>query len=253
MRAEKRVGELLAETAESGERHDGKGQPREVLQSHGATVSKPTLEDMGISKTQSSRWQKFAALPKDEQEAKIAAAAKKAVSAIDGTTLRGATGTGENEWHTPAKYIELARGMLGNIDLDPASSEAAQRVVMANNFLTLADDGLKFEWNGKVWLNPPYAQPAIAQFVSKMVHEVTAGRVSAAIMLTHNYTDTVWCQEAALNADAICFTRGRVKFEGPNGEIAAPTQGQAFFYFGHDVPRFVSCFAAVGFVVGRLR
>ena len=75
----------------------------------------------------------------------------------------------------------------------------------------------------------PYAQPLIAQFVSKMCAERKAGRVTAAIMLTHNYTDTAWFQGAMTAADAICFTRGRVKFYELDGEIAAPTQGQAFF------------------------
>jgi hypothetical protein len=50
------------------------------------------------------------------------------------------------------------------------------------------------------------------------------------------------------NADAICFTRGRVKFyEGD--KIADPTQGQVFSYFGDDVSRFAQVFQAVGFVV----
>jgi hypothetical protein len=99
-----------------------------------------------------------------------------------------------------------------------------------------------------VWLNPPYAQPLIAQFVSKMVIERMASHVTAAIMLTHNYTDTAWFHEAANTADAICFTRGRVKFYEPDGGVAAPTQGQAFFYFGDDVKLFSKKFKSVGFV-----
>jgi phage N-6-adenine-methyltransferase len=126
--------------------------------------------------------------------------------------VRGTAGTGENEWYTPPEYLDHARAVLGEIDLDPASSRDAQRTVKAAEFFTLSDDGLKHEWRGRVWLNPPYAQPAIAHFVSKMMEERLSGRVTAAIMLTHNYTDTAWFQEAASVADAICFTRGRVRF-----------------------------------------
>jgi hypothetical protein len=50
-------------------------------------------------------------------------------------------------------------------------------------------------------------------------------------------------------ANAICFTRGRVKFYDPSGEEAAPTQGQAFFYIGSDVGLFAREFAAVGYVM----
>jgi ParB family chromosome partitioning protein len=163
--------------------------------------------------------------------------------------VRGTQGTGENEWFTPAEYVELARVVLGAIDLDPASSDKAQEVVDAERYFTKADDGLTQEWRGCVWLNPPYAQPLIADFVSKMVAERVAGRVTAAIMLTHNYTDTSWFHEAAGVADAICFTRGRVKFYDPEGEFAAPTQGQAFFYFGANVTAFFEQFKNIGFVV----
>jgi ParB family chromosome partitioning protein len=149
--------------------------------------------------------------------------------------VRGTQGTGENEWFTPPEYIEMARSVLGEIDLDPATHEQAQAIIQAKHFFTKADDSLAQRWHGRVWLNPPYAQPLIAQFVAKMVAEVEARHVSAGIMLTHNYTDTAWFQAAAAVADAICFTRGRVKFYEPDGAIAAPTQGQAFFILATTV------------------
>lgn len=163
-----------------------------------------------------------------------------------GNNVRGTEGTGENEWFTPGEYIEAAREVLGGIDLDPATHPQAQTIVQAAQVFTKEDDGLRHEWHGRVWLNPPYAQPLIAQFVSKMCAERTAGRVTAAIMLTHNYTDTAWFQEAMSAADAICFTRGRVKFYELDGGVAAPTQGQAFFYFGDDIERFEAAFAHIG-------
>jgi phage N-6-adenine-methyltransferase len=137
--------------------------------------------------------------------------------------VRGTQGTGENEWFTPPDLLDRARRVLGDFDLDPASHPAAQRQVMAAEFFTKDDDGLAKNWHGRVWLNPPYAQPHIANFVQKMIAEIGAGRVTAAIMLTHNYTDTAWFQNAAAIAEAICFTRGRVRFIDINNAIAAPT------------------------------
>ncbi|MBA2412267.1 MAG: hypothetical protein H0V63_05510 [Burkholderiaceae bacterium] len=162
-----------------------------------------------------------------------------------------AQGTGENEWYTPQKYIDLAREVLGEIDLDPASSTAAQTAVAARAFFSEHDDGLSRPWGGRVWLNPPYSQPHVAKFIRKLVQELVAGHVTHAILLTHNYTDTTWFHDAAAHCAAICFTRGRVRFVSPDGEEASPTQGQAFFYFGSGVDRFAEVFGPLGFVLSR--
>jgi len=164
-------------------------------------------------------------------------------------TNHRALGTGENEWYTPSEYIDMARAVLGEFDLDPASSEIANRTVGAAVYYTEEDNGLDKEWRGRVWCNPPYAQPAISHFAEKMASEVEAGNVSEAVMLTHNYTDTKWFHRLVSAASAICFTRGRIKFESPSGAKAAPTQGQAFFYFGDNPNVFRSVFGEVGFVV----
>jgi phage N-6-adenine-methyltransferase len=166
--------------------------------------------------------------------------------------VRGTLGTGENEWYTPQEYVESARFVLGAIDLDPASTEQANETVKARTFFAEADNGLEKDWFGNIWLNPPYAQPTIAQFADKVVAEWESGRITSAIVLTHNYTDTAWFQKVMNSATAICFTRGRVRFYSPAGEIAAPTQGQAFFYFGDDLNRFVEAFSGIGTVVPTL-
>lgn len=160
-----------------------------------------------------------------------------------------ALGTGENEWFTPAIYIDLARQVLGDIDLDPATHEESQKTVQAKKYFTKEDDGLKHEWHGRVWLNPPYSAPIIRAFAAKLCEEYRSGRTSAAIMLTHNYTDSDWFQKAARVADAICFARDRVKFYAPSGKVSTPTQGQAFLYFGNQRSQFVSVFGGGGFVV----
>jgi phage N-6-adenine-methyltransferase len=164
--------------------------------------------------------------------------------------------TGQNEWHTPAKYIEMARAVLGEIDLDPASSDAAQKTVRAIEFFKFVspeDNGLTKVWHGRVWLNPPYSPKEIAAFVTKLCDELASGRISAAIMLTHNYTDSAWFQRAAHQVTAICFPDTRIRFEDPHGVPCSPTQGQAFFYFGTLVKAFAEEFSSIGFVVVPLR
>lgn len=203
----------------------------------------------GISQVQVSRWRKRLQDEDQFREALIAPVRKKWMGEKGQTDQKGASGTGVNEWYTPPEHIETARRVLDHIDLDPASSEAANDRVRAEQYFTQADNGLDQEWSGKVWMNPPYAQPAIQQFVEKLVSEYQSGRVTEAIALTHNYTDTRWFQHAAMACRAICFTRGRIGFLSPSGERAAPTQGQAFFYFGDNPERFAEQFRGIGFVV----
>jgi len=192
-------------------------------------------------------------LPPEEQSELVARGRDEILAAakrIRAETQRGTTGTGENEWYTPKIWIDRVRAVLGEIDLGPTSSEQANKVVGAKDIFTKETNGLDKEWWGRVYMNPPYSQPLIEQFMLKMVEEVASGRVEEAITLTHNYTDTKWFQIAAQASSAICFTRGRVKFYSPDGTVAAPTQGQAFMYFGTNVEKFVDIFGApeVGFV-----
>jgi phage N-6-adenine-methyltransferase len=132
--------------------------------------------------------------------------------------------------------------------LDPASSKLAQRRVKAERYFTAEQNALNRDWFGKVFLNPPYSRDLMPRFASKLVEEVNAGWVSEAIMLTHNYTDTAWFHTAESVAELICFTRGRIAFVSQNGTLAAPTQGQAFFYFGERPEAFRDNFSHRGFI-----
>jgi len=178
----------------------------------------------------------IAKLPEDEQRDRV-------------NTQFRTSFTGNNEWYTPEEHIERARRVLGRIDLDPASSEIAQSRVRADNFFAEADDGLAQEWHGRVWLNPPYSQPQIQQFIEKLVAEYESGRTTEAILLVNNSTDTAWFHEAADSCASMCFTRGRIRFVTPTGEQAgSPAMGQAFLYFGSEPKKFAREFGEIGFI-----
>jgi hypothetical protein len=60
----------------------------------------------------------------------------------------------DDSWCTPLYIIDLVDLVLGGIDFDPASSEGANELVVAKNYLS--KDGLTAEWEpGSVYLNPP--------------------------------------------------------------------------------------------------
>jgi len=157
--------------------------------------------------------------------------------------------SGETEWYTPPEYIEQVRKVLGTIDLDPATSEVAQKIVKAKIHYTEEDDGLSQPWQGKVFLNPPYGTSAIAQFAAKLATHVEAGDVTEAVVVVNNATETGWFYRLASVASAVCFPRGRIKFLSPEGEFATPLQGQAILYFGSGAETFRSHFAQFGWTV----
>lgn len=85
--------------------------------------------------------------------------------------------SGNTEWYTPPEIIEAARRVMGGIDLDPASSAAANRVVKAGTFYGRPDyiidgmmnkwpvlrfvdqGGLSRPWFGRMFQNHPFGSP----------------------------------------------------------------------------------------------
>lgn len=62
------------------------------------------------------------------------------------------------EWYTPPRWVEAVRRTLGEIGLDPCTSEQANRVVKATVALTHEHNALETRW-GKIaktaFVNPP--------------------------------------------------------------------------------------------------
>ncbi len=154
-----------------------------------------------------------------------------------------ANNSGNSEWYTPAEYVEVARSVLGGFDLDPASSEVANRTVKAERFFTAEDDGLAQEWPiGRIWMNPPYAKGLMDAFAERFVTEAERG--STGIVLVNNATETAWFQGLARACAALCLPRGRIRYLDATATPAnAPLQGQAFVYFGPNVASFAEAFA----------
>jgi len=151
----------------------------------------------------------------------------------------------ENDWYTPSKYIESARTVLGRIDLDPATSELAQKTVNADKYYTIDNSGLEESWKGNVWMNPPYSMPEIQTFIDKLLSE----DVDDWIVLTNNSSDTGWFHKLLNAADVVCFTKGRVGFENIQGDKMATRQGQTFFYKGSEINRFEEEFKKYGAIL----
>jgi len=245
--AEKLVRSVRATGALIAELPREKGGRGKTVQSRLASF----CEEAEVSDETARKWQLVAAIPEVEFESRIAETrdapdpnAIITLSAFYKPTARNSF-TGEVEWYTPAEYIEAARKLMGGIDLDPASSESAQKTVAAKQYFIEAENGLEKEWAGRVWLNPPYGS-VIAAFVTRLVEFVGSGKVSEAVLLTHNSCDTAWWHEAHGACSAFMHTRGRVNFTRSDGFTASPPLGQTFFYFGKRPKSFAAKFSEFG-------
>jgi ParB family chromosome partitioning protein len=150
-------------------------------------------------------------------------------------------------WYTPVEVIEAARATMGEIDLDPASCEFANRIVKAQQYYTREDNGLNLHlpWTGRVWCNPPYT--LTKEFTIRLRNDYSNGRLRCAILLVNAWTESKWFQE--LLGYPICFPKGRFKFYKEDGKWNQPPSASALIYFGRNVDAFGSNFKSFGLVM----
>src|SRR5690606_446129 len=162
-RTQRVLGRLIQEGQKNGEIR------KQSHNQHTANSSKEfapkQLNEIGITQKESHVFQQIAKIPEDKFEAFIEEKKSAVDKAVGELTTAGAlrlakgahvsNNSGENEWYTPPCYIESARVVMGEIDLDPASSQAANKIIKAKKFFDEQADGLSKSWGGNIWMNPP--------------------------------------------------------------------------------------------------
>ena len=251
--AEVRIGQLMAKVpkATKGNQYTGKMVEDSAVCNQTKTE---VIEQAGFTPKQVQRFETVAAHPEIVEQAKAQARENEEVvsrTAVlnmikDEKKPHVANNSGCNEWYTPDEYIELAWDVLGEIDLDPASCEFANRTIQAKQYFTVEQDGLRQEWHGRVWMNPPYSAELVQQFSAKFSDEYEKGNIEEGIVLVNNATETNWFIGLVKNAKAVCFPKGRIRYTSQSRESMAPLQGQAFLYFGDNTEKFIDTFKAVG-------
>ena len=163
-----------------------------------------------------------------------------------------------DDYHTPAG---LATGSThdvmspvwefydGEIDLDPASHPVANRGVRAKRIYTVQDNGLMQQWNGKLWINPPFS--IYAEFAAKFEEEWRSGRVTEALLYhSDRHVSSKYFQPLLTLCAAKVVIAGRIHHGGIGDEVKqpAPPSGYGILYFGKRVDRFKSIFQRLGTV-----
>lgn len=150
-------------------------------------------------------------------------------------------------WYTPPSYIEMARQVLGSIDLDPASNSLPQGWINATRWYSQEENGLTQRWAGRVWLNPPFNDTAL--WVRRLGHEYVHGDVTAAVLLVNSAHGYKW-YEQLWTQRPICCASDRIRFVRENGTTGGQAKrGQTFAYFGKDVAKFKQVFSVIGRVI----
>lgn len=216
------------------------------------SVSTCSLESLGITPKQSSRWQQEAKVSEGEFVALVQEANETGDELTQAKLLKIARGAHvannscDNEWYTPEQYIAPFREAFGGIDVDPASCEFANRQVKAKRVFTIEQDGLSKQWKGVVWINPPYASGAVEPFAKKLIEEYESGRSTDVACLVNNATETKWFQSLVAKCSAVCFIAGRIRFLKETEEKNSPLQGQVILYFGKKASAFSDAYEEIG-------
>lgn len=128
------------------------------------------------------------------------------------------TTVGKNdEWLTPPEILEV----LGPFDLDPASP-VTRLWPTAREHIALPADGLAVEWQGRVWLNPPFNRYQRPAWMEKMAEHGNGIMLIPAATETQAFDLHVWQR-----AQAVCFLKGRPHFRYVDGSKALFNCGTA--------------------------
>ena len=117
-------------------------------------------------------------------------------------------GAGNDEFSTPQALFDFYDKAF-HFGLDVS---ATPRNTKCRRFFTKSVDGLKQEWTGTVWMNPPYSQ--LGHWVKKAYESSLSG--CTVVGLIPVWTDAKWFQDSCMHAE-IQFLRGRVSFDGRPG------------------------------------
>jgi phage N-6-adenine-methyltransferase len=147
-------------------------------------------------------------------------------------------------WYTPPYILELVVQVLREIDLDPCADDGKH--ISCKRHYTKEDDGLIREWEGRVFMNPPYSQPGV--WMEKLQAEIKLERVTEAIALVPAATDTQWLSPV-LKSQPVCFWTGRIKFLSEDYQPRnSARQSHVLVYWGLRKERFREVFEPHGVV-----
>ena len=141
-----------------------------------------------------------------------------------------------DDWYTP-KWVFDSLGV--EFDIDVCSPIGGTGLVPAKKFYSIEDDALTQDWDGFVWMNPPYSKPT--PFIDKfMAH---GNGIALVPFSKSNWFGRIWKE-----AHTLCALPPNLKFMRPDGSSKQIFMQCVLVGMGHDATS-----ALVPSGIGRVR
>lgn len=161
-----------------------------------------------------------------------------------------------DEWYTPKHIVDLVQNVMPIIDLDPASSEAANKSIKATRIITT--NSLDVPWATtpvSVYLNPPGGKignrSKTALYWQKLIDLKNSGLLTEAIFMgfsLEHLAVTQACSESMCDFP-IVVPRRRICFVSPDGNYSQPTHSNVIVYvpgLANNTSVFKDVFSSLG-------
>jgi phage N-6-adenine-methyltransferase len=127
-----------------------------------------------------------------------------------------------DKWETPQDFFDL----LDNEYFFHTDVSASEDNAKCSHYFTEDQDGLKQEWKGFCWMNPPYGRK-IGEWIKK-AHEETLKHSTVVVCLLPARTCTKWFHDYCAKYGEVFFVRGRLKFGGSKNAAPFPSMVVVF-------------------------
>lgn len=137
----------------------------------------------------------------------------------------------KSKYGTPPEISEAVRLLMGEIDLDPATSHTFNDFsVKAVKIYTEDDNGLEYDWHGRVYLNPPggKAKPRASAWWQHLVEQYVLGNTTQACYMSFALDSFQWSQKGAgisvLEYPTIAFAKRIAFYDDHLDEAKSPNR-----------------------------
>lgn len=138
--------------------------------------------------------------------------------------------SGDTMYETPQEFYEDLNDVF-QFTLDAAATEESTK---CDRWLgpgsDIAEDAFDADWEGTVWLNPPYGR-GIYRWVDK-AYKSSVENGATVVCLLPARPDTAWF-ETCWKAPFLIFIRGRLRFHGADAPAPFPS---CLAIFGNNLP-----------------